>query len=177
MSDEPLLRPWRVQDAPTLLRHRRSSPDLENNLPELRDVAQARETIERWTQEWCFAMVLNGVAIGNVSVTALDRRHSIGWFSYWMAPAGRGKRWTSRAAATVADWALFDAPDPLFRVELGHRTNNPASGRIALAAGFVQEGHERQKLSYHGVRYDTLTYSRLQTDPRPQVRPLEMQLD
>lgn len=175
MTDEPLLRPWRTQDAPALLRHRRSAPDLEKNLPPLADVGQARQAIERWADEWYFAIVLNGVAIGSVAVSHLDRTHSTGWFSYWMSPGGRGRGWTARAACTVADWALFDAPDPLFRLELGHRTNNPASGRVAARAGFIKEGVERQKLSYHGIRYDTVTLSRLRTDPRSAHEPFALE--
>lgn len=73
----------------------------------------------------------------------------------------------SRSAAAVANWALTDLG--LFRLELGHRANNPASGSIALAAGFIQEGRERQKLRYGDERFDTLTYARLADDPVPTI--------
>lgn len=175
MPDEPILRPWRPSDAPALLRHRRGAPDLENNMPEIADLAAARAAIEGWQQEWFFAIVHNGVAVGNVAVSAINRVHGLGWFHYWMAPATRGRHWTTRAACTLADWALFDSAEPLYRLELGHRVNNPASGHVARSAGFVQEGREREKLQYHGIRHDTLSYARLRTDPRPVYEPLEIQ--
>ncbi|GEL99270.1 hypothetical protein CTE05_28170 [Cellulomonas terrae] len=47
--------------------------------------------------------------------------------------------------------------------------NNPASCRVATAAGFAAEGIERAKLRYGSDRYDVETHARLSTDPRPPV--------
>jgi RimJ/RimL family protein N-acetyltransferase len=55
----------------------------------------------------------------------------------------------------------------LFRLELGHRVNNPASCRVASRAGFLVEGLERQKLAYDGVRFDVELHARLATDAVP----------
>jgi len=71
----------------------------------------------------------------------------------------------SRAAATVADWALSDGGCE--RLELGHRVNNPASGGVAAAAGFVWEGTERGKFLIDGERVDVHTYGRLTSDRWP----------
>ena len=57
----------------------------------------------------------------------------------------------------------------MFRLELGHRVNNPASCQVAIAAGFAVEGVERAKLRYGQKRFDVETHARLATDPR--VRP------
>ena len=86
----------------------------------------------------------------------------------------RGLGLTARATATVADLVLREAPEEggLERLELGHRANNPASGGVALAAGFVQEGRERAKFLVDGQRVDVLTYGRLRTDPWPASDPL-----
>ena len=82
-----------------------------------------------------------------------------------MTQETRGRGWTTRAAATVADWALDHAG--FERLELGHRVNNPASGAVARAAGFRKEGTERGKFLIAGERVDVDTYGRLRTDPRP----------
>lgn len=63
----------------------------------------------------------------------------------------------------------------LDRLELGHRMNNPASGAVARAAGFVQEGTERGKFLIDGERVDVLTYGRLRSDPGPAVPGLPWQ--
>ena len=79
--------------------------------------------------------------------------------------AGTGPGVGSRACHALARWAFADAE--LFRLELGHRVNNPASCRVACAAGFAVEGRERQKLEYDGVRHDVELHARLATDAEP----------
>lgn len=107
---------------------------------------------------------------GLVAVTVeLD---DIGWFWYWMAKSHRGRGWTSRAAATVASWALDEVG--LHRLELGHRADNPASGVVAQRAGFVREGIQREKFLVDGQRVDAVSYSRLRSDPWPALEALPM---
>lgn len=119
-----------------------------------------------------WAITLGGRLIGLVCVT-VDKGNRSGWFWYWMAEEARGQGWMSRAAATVADWALGERE--LERLELGHRINNPESGAVAKAAGFIQEGVERQKFLVDGERIDVLNYGRLKSDPRPAYRSIIFQ--
>lgn len=115
------------------------------------------------------AVALDEVAVGNVGVTGIERRHDTGWVHYWLAPSARGQGIARRALATVADLAFADG---LFRLELGHRTENPASCRVASAAGFRAEGVERAKLRYGDRRFDVETHARLRTDAAPDLTPL-----
>lgn len=65
----------------------------------------------------------------------------------------------------------------LFRLELGHRVNNPASCVVAERAGFIAEGVERAKLKYGDERFDVELHARLATDPEPKhmgLVPLEL---
>ncbi|CAI9401193.1 GNAT family N-acetyltransferase [Aestuariimicrobium sp. T2.26MG-19.2B] len=192
MSDDLLLRPWTHADAPALLRLYRSTPDLGPQLPDLSDLAAARDWIS-WTQvpgNAIFALTERGVAIGSVGLSAIDQHHSTGWFHYWMGQPGRGRGLMCRAAATVATWALSPMAGPgpsphadpdqapglgLHRLELGHRVNNPASGRVARAAGFVQEGLQRDKLTHGDQRFDVVAMARLATDPQPSLTPIRLQ--
>lgn len=162
------LRPWRGEDAPALLELYASTPDLERQLPELRGVADAIAYLA-WATDpdrRVFAVTVHERVVGSVGVTHVDARHRTGWFSYWMSQDARGRGLTVRAAVTVADWALDQGG--LFRLELGHRVNNPASGRVAEGAGFRVEGIERAKFEYEpGERLDVRAMSRLATDPVP----------
>ena len=84
----------------------------------------------------------------------------------------------ARAAATVANRALRPGEEGGFgleRLELGHRVNNPASGAVARAAGFVHEGTERAKFLIDGERIDVLTYGRLRSDPFPATAHLPLE--
>lgn len=127
--------------------------------------AAAEEYVSRLAAHPVFAVATDDDRlVGLVGVT-VDRANRTGWFWYWMHAAWRGRGWSTAAATTVADWAL--GPGGCERLELGHRVNNPASGRVATAAGFVLEGRERAKFLVDGERVDVLTYGRLRTDPVP----------
>ena len=149
-----------------------ADPGLARQLPAMSNQDEARAWIATLTGQWVFALVVDGLARGQVAVTGVDERHGTAWFSYWAHPLIRGRGLTSRAAATVADWAIRDAR--VRRLELGHRVNNPASGRVAERAGFVPEGIERAKLLYAGEAFDVRTMSRLASDPWPRYEPVEV---
>jgi ribosomal-protein-alanine N-acetyltransferase len=83
---------------------------------------------------------------------------------YWLGSSARGRGLATKALNSVAYWA-FSAG--LFRLELDHRVNNPASCGAATRAGFLVEGIERQKLLYGADRYDIESHARLATDPLP----------
>lgn len=173
-----VLRPWLPGDADALVAARAGSDDLATQFEPLPDAAAARRFItsalpsEAGGRHW--AVVLDGTAVGDVGLTAVDRRHDSAWVSYWLARDARGQGLATRAVATVARWAFADG---LFRLELGHRVNNPASCRVATAAGFRAEGVERAKLRYRSERFDVETHARLATDPAPEVELLDAVAD
>ncbi|WP_445443037.1 GNAT family N-acetyltransferase [Clavibacter sp. km1a] len=171
----PHLRPWIASDADALRAAFLSTSDLVAQLggADLATVAAADAHIagplasDDAHRIW--AIVDDGVAVGSVGVSAIDRRHDTAWLHYWLAAAGRGRGLATRALAAAAGWAFADG---LFRLELGHRVNNPASCRVATRAGFAQEGIERAKLRYGDARFDVETHARLATDPPPIATPL-----
>ncbi|MFD6914344.1 GNAT family N-acetyltransferase [Streptomyces virginiae] len=130
------------------------------------------ERADEWEVGSAFSFsVVDGAdtVLGQVSVGAVNRRHSVGWVSYWTTAAARGRGVASHACRALARWAFDEAE--LFRLELGHRVNNPGSCRVAHAAGFAVEGLQRQKLAYDGIRYDVECHARLATDPVPDPHP------
>ncbi|WP_083403484.1 GNAT family N-acetyltransferase [Curtobacterium sp. MCBA15_016] len=107
--------------------------------------------------------------VGCVGVTAIEHTHGTAWVSYWLTPEARGRGLATRALAAAAEDAFALG---LHRLELGHRTNNPASCAVATRAGFRAEGVEREKLRYGDDRFDVETHARLATDPTPDTVPL-----
>lgn len=168
-----LLRPWNSDDADDLSRAARGSDDLAPQFggADLADASAARGFIERHlrfddtAKNW--AVEIDGHAVGNVGATGIEFRHQTAWMSYWLAPDARGGGVAAASLARVSDWAFRAG---LHRLELGHRMNNPASCRVAHAAGYLVEGIERQKLRYGDERYDVETHARLATDPQPRER-------
>lgn len=164
------LRPWSPDDASGLISARRSSRDLDSQFgdADLSDESAAARYIEHslpfdeHAKNW--AIVVKDTAVGNVGLSAIERRHDSAWAYYWLAADARRSGYATSALIAVAAWA-FDYG--LFRLELGHRVNNPASCRVASAAGFLAEGIERQKLRYGSERFDVETHARLASDPTP----------
>jgi len=166
------LRPWVREDAEALRRALRHSPDLETQVDT--SLAASAERARRFiagsltfgAQHKNLAIIEEGQAVGNIGVSAIEWRHETAWVSYWLAAEVRGRGYATRSLASVANWAFQEG---LFRLELGHRVNNPGSCRVAVAAGFTPEGVERLKLRYGAQRFDVETHSRLKTDPVPDL--------
>ncbi|NKY23885.1 GNAT family N-acetyltransferase [Cellulomonas denverensis] len=166
------LRRWQVQDADDLAAALRADPELVRQTGELGSAADhIRRTLLCDDTRVVRAVVLDGRVVGSVAVTAIEHRHGTGWTSYWLAPAARGLGLATRGLATVAALAFAEG---VVRLELGHRVNNPASCRVATAAGFAAEGIERARLRYGAERFDVETHARLATDPVPAVEPLPL---
>ncbi|WP_432476887.1 GNAT family N-acetyltransferase [Nocardioides sp. GXQ0305] len=62
---------------------------------------------------------------------------------YGVHPDARGRGLARRALVALTRWLLAPDGRGLARVQLDHSTENPASCRVALAAGFEREGIRR----------------------------------
>lgn len=173
------LRPWTLDDAPAVVRAF-AAPEMERQGGPVTSEDQARQWLEPMLRGgtdglYAFAVEVDGDASGHVMLSAVEHTHQRAWVSYWAAAPLRGRGVTTRAVASLAHWAFGGLG--LFRLELGHRVNNPASGAVARGAGFLQEGLERAKLQYEGERFDVAVYSRLATDPSPERELLPVHSD
>jgi len=172
-----MLRPWRLDDAAGLRTAFLGSGDLAAQFGaiELSTIVRCQSFIAdnlapATVSRQNFAISVDGVAVGNVGIGSMEHRHGTGWVYYWVSAEARGRGLATLALVSIADWAFTE--QGLHRLELGHRTNNPASCRVAAKAGFVFEGIERQKLKYGTERFDVETHARLRTDAPPPLRPL-----
>lgn len=169
------LRALRAVDAPDVLAAFLSAPDMSRQ-GQVTTLSEAEAFVGRLispTGDHCAVAVTEDDRLIGLVVVTVDRANRSGWVSYWMNASHRGRGWMARAVATVADRALGD--EGLERLELGHRANNPASGRVATAAGFVVEGVERSKFLIDGERADVICYGRLPTDAWPLTSHLPWQ--
>jgi RimJ/RimL family protein N-acetyltransferase len=165
------LRAWEPSDADRLLEAFAADPGMARQAPVVpRTARQAAvwivERADRAREGRAFGFAVtdgDGPVLGHVEIAVKDRCHDTGWVSYWTHPAARGRGVAAAGAGLVADHA-FTALD-LFRLELGHRIDNPGSCSVARRAGFRPEGVERSRLRYGTERFDVGTHARLVTDP------------
>lgn len=170
------LRRWTADDAAALHRAVADSEDLRTQFGHhdlSTQVACRQYIVDELENESAsarhFAISLHGKAVGNIGITSMEFSHGTAWVSYWLSADARGGGLASRGLAAACEWAFSEG---LFRLELGHRVNNPASCRVATVAGFPAEGIERAKLRYGIERFDVETHARLATDPKPELLPL-----
>ena len=101
----------------------------------------------------------------------------IGDIGYGVHPDARGRGVGRRAIRVLTRWLTADAGGPgLARIQLEHSVENPASCRVALAAGFEREGHRRSYLVLRdaeapgGVRrHEVCLHGFVAGDPLPTV--------
>ncbi|QYC38092.1 Acetyltransferase (GNAT) family protein [Nonomuraea coxensis DSM 45129] len=138
------LRAWRESDAPLVLRAFRV-PDLaeQSSLP----VVTPQDALG-WIASWdgaghAFAVTVgdDGPVVGNVALTGSPGLEGA-WVSYWVLPEVRRLGIAAAATDRLARWAFERLG--IHRLRLAHRTDNPASCRVAAKAGFRPEGVERR---------------------------------
>jgi RimJ/RimL family protein N-acetyltransferase len=169
-----LLRPPRRSEAAAALALL-TDPDVAqwNPAPAVVDVTSARDWCDRGA-DWAAGghatfSVLDAADpstyLGNISLYEidLDPAHAQASIGYRIAPAHRGKGVATTALRTVTEWAFRDVR--LFRIQLFHAVDNPASCAVAERGGYRLEGVLRSGTTYgDGLRHDEHLHARLASD-------------
>jgi RimJ/RimL family protein N-acetyltransferase len=160
-----LLRSWRMEDKPALLRHadnRNLWRNIHDRFPNPYLEADADAWLGRVAAEpppeGIYAIDIAGEAVGGVGVERhLDVRRCSAEIGYWLAETcwGRGIATEAVRALTVA--ALAE-PD-LWRLEAGVFAWNTASMRVLQKAGYVREGIRVRGAIKDGVAVDQVVYA------------------
>lgn len=162
------LRPWHRSDAPTVI-EAFASPDIQRyHFRRFDTESDAEQWIEDcdegWRSErsgtWAIVEREENRVIGRVTIfTVLEDGY--GEVSYWVLPGARGRGVATRACVAATRWA-HDLG--LHRIQLQHSTRNGPSRRVALKAGFVEEGIRRGANLHDDGWHDMVLYSHLATD-------------
>ncbi len=142
-GDGVVLRPPRPDDADDLVAAC-ADPLIERFVPSLPSpcgaeaaawIAGAANRHELVVADPATGRLLGGCRLYHLS--SLDRSGELG---YWVAAGARGRGLATAAAAVLTGWAFRRG---LGRLEALARPDNPASQRVALAAGYRWEGRRR----------------------------------
>ena len=146
LFEDPETRRWNPVDAPDLAAWREEQNDRDGSF-----------------ETWAVAEEVDGRLLGVVSLFEVDRTQGDAEVGYRIIPAERG-RGVARAGLTAISRRAH-ADLGLRRLQLFHAVDNPASCRVAVAAGFRHEGTLRQSYVYgDGQPHDEHLHARLATD-------------
>jgi RimJ/RimL family protein N-acetyltransferase len=97
---------------------------------------------DRRARGLCLDLVIDrrGAVAGEVGLAAFDAASGTAEIGWWIAPPHRGGGLAVRAARLVATWAVEELA--LHAVVARCHDANPASGRVARAAGFESDRHD-----------------------------------
>jgi ribosomal-protein-alanine N-acetyltransferase len=161
-----LLRPWQLEDAPSLVRqanNRRISQNLRDAFPHPYTVDDA----DRWLAvankhdpPTNFAIVVEGAAVGGIGlVLKEDVYYRSAEVGYWLGEQYWGRGIVSEALQAVSDYAFrtFD----VVRLYAGVFGWNPASARVLEKAGFSFEARLKNAITKDGRMTDELIYAKV----------------
>lgn len=167
------LRPWAADDAPVLIAAFADPAIAQWHFLRIDTTDEAVEWVDRthqlWSEEssanWAVVDRETGHVRGRVGLTSVHLGFGVGEIAYWVLPEARSRGVAYRAAAAVAGWTF--ATLGLHRLEIGHSVHNPASCRVATAAGFALEGTRRSSLLHVDGWHDMHLHARIASDPGP----------
>jgi RimJ/RimL family protein N-acetyltransferase len=171
LSDDLVtLRPWGEEgDVEALVAacNDRAIAEFLDMIPSPYTPPDARDYIAATREGWAagttsnFAIVMDGAAVGSIGVRWAEPDQGVAEVGYWVAPEARGKGVCTRALRLVSRWVLEDRGYE--RLQLRADEQNIASRKVAVNAGFTEEGILRSKRFNQrlGRRIDFVMYSLL----------------
>lgn len=131
---------------------------------------EAREWIEGWQSSWQdetgghwkLVDAESETLLGRVALKSLILADGKAELAYWMVPSARGGGLCPRAVMALTHWAL--GKGGFHRIELEHSTANRASCRVAVKAGFEEEGVRRGAWLHADGWHDVHLHARIRQD-------------
>jgi ribosomal-protein-alanine N-acetyltransferase len=169
------LRPWGEEGdvaAITAACNDRAIAEFLDLIPSPYTEEDAWEYIERTGEGWAAGTTSNFAitdastreAIGSIGVRWAEPDQGVAEVGYWVAPQARGRGICSRAVRLVSRWVIADCG--IERLQLRADEQNAASRKVAVNAGFTEEGTLRSS-RYNprlGRRIDFVMYSLLRDE-------------
>ncbi|MBS1696458.1 MAG: GNAT family N-acetyltransferase [Actinobacteria bacterium] len=167
------LRPWLITDAEAVTAVFRDEDIQRWHVRSAESVDEAREWIVSWQNGWLDESQLHwaladrdsDTLLGRIALKGVDLRDGSAGLAYWMVPEFRGQGLCARAVIALCHWAFNEAG--FHRIEVEHSTANTASCRVAMKAGFREEGVRRGSARHADGWHDMHVHARLaDDDPR-----------
>lgn len=160
-----ILRPWRRDDRPALLRYA-NNRNVARNLRDLFPHPYTEKDADFWLAyaaadeppPWVYAIEVEGEAAGGISLKARTDVHRFGAeVGYWLGEPFWGRGIMTAVLKAFTEAALH-RPD-LYRIDAGVFSWNPASMRVLEKAGYRREGIHVRSVVKEGVLLDQVIYA------------------
>lgn len=162
------LRPWRVDDAESLVKHANNRKIWRNMLERFPHPYTA-EKADEWLGEplhraeplTAFAIAVDGVAVGGTGFSIMDDVHrTTARAGYWIAEALWGRGIVTEAFSLLCDY-IFATYADVHRIEATVFEWNPASCRVLEKCGFTREARMRKNCIKDGEVIDVFLYAKV----------------
>jgi RimJ/RimL family protein N-acetyltransferase len=168
-----LLRPWVVNDAAAMVQAFDDPAIRRWHVQRADSIAEARDLVEYWRSGWPKESEANWAIVdpdadtllGRIALKGVDLMDARAGVAYWMCPASRGRGLCPQAVVALSEWAFLTAG--FHRLHLEHSTHNVASCRVAVKAGFREEGTSREAALHADGWHDMHVHARLAGDAVP----------
>ncbi|RDZ29534.1 GNAT family N-acetyltransferase [Lysobacter silvisoli] len=160
-----VLRPWRADDLDSLLAHA-DDEQVSRGVSDRFPYPYTRQDGERFLSgqvidlhDPVFAIEVQGRACGGIGARPGqgERRHTAE-FGYWLGRALWNGGLMTRVVAAFAPWAMRELA--LHRLYATVLDSNPASARVLLKNGFIEEGAQRCAVVKRGELRDLRVFAR-----------------
>ncbi|MGX9720892.1 GNAT family N-acetyltransferase [Stenotrophomonas acidaminiphila] len=164
------LRRWRRDDLEALLRHADDaavSRGLSTRFPYPYTRADGEAFLAGRVLDLSgpvYALEIDGEACGGIGVQpgSGERRHGA-TLGYWLGRRHWGQGIMTEVVAAFVPWVMDELG--LYRLAAQVMAGNPASARVLLKNGFIEEGLERQAVLKDGLLHDLRCFARLRAWP------------
>jgi len=164
-----VLRPWRMHDLPALVRHgndERVSGGLSERFPYPYTVGDGQRFLSGQIVDLdgpVFAIEIDAGACGGIGARRGhgERAHGAE-LGYWLGAQHWGKGLMTRVVGCFAPWLMTTLG--LSRLHASVLDSNPASARVLLKNGFVEEGVQRAAIRKREILHDLRLFAK--TDAR-----------
>jgi len=170
-TERLLLRPFRDDDAPSLLAYARD-PEVtawdHERTPDLDAAVERARARADWTSgtlaAWAICSPGDREVWGGIVLSDVDAVGLCAEAGYGLMPQARGHRYAAESLQAVTQWAFGETG--LNRISLRHAVGNAASCAVAKAAGYALEGTMRQSYRFgDGNLHDEHLHAHLRSAP------------
>ncbi len=171
-TDRLLLRKFKYEDNNSMRKNWISNPNIQKiySEPVYTTNKETKELLNRYIENyenknyyrWNISIKGNNDSVGQIAYFLIDDKNHFGEIEYCIGEKFQNKGYITEAVKAIIGFGLKEIG--LNKVQVCHKSNNPASRRVIEKSGFKYEGTLREYFYMDGEYIDRLYYSILKRE-------------